>query len=118
MVRTARYGEQSTAKVISAWARKSSKGTTTYEILLHSDGILTCNCPGWVQRSTRDCKHVKELVYVAGEILSSRRSPIFEKEEYAPSYQGGERFVPKPAKPVKPAVGVGRLIEREDEGDN
>jgi len=107
---TARYGEQSTAKVISAWARKSSSGTTTYEIQLHEDGVLSCNCPAWVLRKTRDCKHVKELVYVAGEIMSGRRNPIWEQEEHVSS------FTPPPlSRKASQKMGVGRLIERVEE---
>ena len=75
----ARYGEQSVAKVISAWPFRSSSGTTTYETQLHNDGILTCNCPGWVQRRSRDCKHVKEKVDEAQQILDGRKSPVFER---------------------------------------
>jgi hypothetical protein len=31
-----------------------------YIVMLHSDGKLTCDCPGWVFHATRTCKHVKE----------------------------------------------------------
>lgn len=70
--------------VIYAWAEPSSHGTTTYEILLHADGSLSCNCPGWVfQRpgKPRGCKHTKAYTsearrlhhrYLAGEPLPSR----------------------------------------------
>lgn len=75
----ARYGEQSRERVISAWPFKSSSGTTIYEVQLHSDGILSCNCPGWVVRRTRDCTHVKRKVSEAQLILDGKKSPVFEK---------------------------------------
>jgi len=77
----AKYGLQSTEKVISAWPFASSSGTTTYETQLHADGVLSCNCPGWVQRKSRDCKHVKWFLHDAQEILDGKQKPIFVRQD-------------------------------------
>lgn len=77
MEREATYGTQSRERIIAAWPRLSSAGTTTYEIQLHSDGVLTCDCPGWVRRATRDCKHVKELKAEATRVLRGQSAPRF-----------------------------------------
>ena len=56
----ARYGEQSKNPVLKIWTRGSASNPDKppYEIQLHNDGILTCNCRGWVNRASRDCRHV------------------------------------------------------------
>lgn len=80
----ATYGKPSKAKVISAWPFLSSAGTTTYETQLHEDGVLTCNCPGWVRHvlnGQRGCKHVRGILPIASEIMSSLRKPEFIKSE-------------------------------------
>jgi len=95
---SAQYGIQSVAPVISAWPELSSKGTTTYEIQLHSDGVLTCNCPGWVSRKTRDCKHVKNYQSKATMILRGQRTPEFvasQKFSGAPQVKIVEKVVEK-----------------------
>jgi hypothetical protein len=49
-------------ELVYAWAEPSSRGTTTYEVTLWSDGGLTCNCPGWVFKragAERECKHTR-----------------------------------------------------------
>jgi len=87
----ARYGEPSTAPVISAWAKPSSSGTTVYETQLHSDGMITCNCPGWCMKKKdkdtgeplpRTCTHIngkKGVFQVADEIMAGKRPRVFEK---------------------------------------
>ena len=82
----ATYGDPSTVRAISAWPFDSSKGTTTYETQLHADGILTCNCPGWCSHldkktGKRSCRHVKEKVYEAQQILDGKRQPIFARQD-------------------------------------
>jgi hypothetical protein len=78
----ATYGKMSKEKVISAWPFLSSAGTTTYETQLHEDGVLTCNCPGWVRHvvnGKRACKHVREVFSVASLIMDGVRQPEFIK---------------------------------------
>jgi|GEM_PF-6471043 len=106
MVTKASYGVQSTAKVISAWPRLSSKGTTTYEIQLHADGVLTCNCPGWVTRRTRDCKHVKDLLFKAQSIIRGDAPAEFEHTTL---------YVPKTKTQILPANKRGRFIQVMEE---
>jgi len=82
----AHFGESSNQRVISAWPFKSSQGTTTYETVLHDDGVLTCNCPGWTRAinkvtGLRGCKHVKEMVARADLIMSGSRKPEFVKSD-------------------------------------
>lgn len=60
------------AVVIAAWPRVSSAGTTTYEIILKSNGQLSCNCPGWTfarKGQERNCKHTRELRQAADGVL-------------------------------------------------
>ncbi len=131
MRKVARYGEMSTAEVISAWPYKSSKGTTTYEIQLHSDGLLTCNCPGWVNRKSRDCHHVKEKVFESQQILDGKKPRVFDY--YAPGGRlqsawgeaGDDPYVQEEEKKklrqkvdqirskLSTTPAVGRVIERE-----
>lgn len=82
---TACYGFQSKEEIISAWPFSSSSGTTVYEVQLHSDGVLTCNCPGWVNHPSRACKHVKEKLEEAELIFTSKKPPVFEK--FKPSFK-------------------------------
>lgn len=35
---------------------RSSSGPKSYEVILGGDGVMYCNCPGWVNRKT--CKHL------------------------------------------------------------
>jgi hypothetical protein len=50
------------AETLKAWAEVSSSGVTTYEIVLRTDGSMSCDCPGWVfsrRGQPRSCKHVR-----------------------------------------------------------
>ena len=78
----ARFGGSSNGSIISAWPFRSSQGTTTYETVLHNDGVLTCNCPGWTRAinkvtGLRGCKHVKEVLAKADLIMNGKRAPEF-----------------------------------------
>ena len=115
MKKLARYGEPSREKVISAWAFPSSAGTTIYEIQLHEDGILTCNCPGWVilrmGKDKRECKHVKEVLYEAQQILDGvRPRNISGPVPLNPGITLGKKSKTKTI-----PTGTGRVIEREIE---
>jgi hypothetical protein len=49
-------------EVLKAWAESSSNGVTTYEVLVRTDGSMSCDCPGWVycrRGQPRSCKHVR-----------------------------------------------------------
>lgn len=73
-------------KAISAWHRLSSKGTTSYEIILWENGELSCNCPGWIyprDPNRRDCKHTKELKIQAFEIFKGKSPKVFEEDRSA-----------------------------------
>jgi hypothetical protein len=89
-MKTATYGEPSTAKVISAWGTRSSSGTTKYETQLHSDGMMTCNCPGWCMKKKdkhtgeplpRVCGHIKDHLYGAHDIMAGRSAPEYIDED-------------------------------------
>lgn len=62
--------------IVYAWATPSSHGTTTYETILHFDGTLSCNCPGWTFKrgDTRGCKHTKLYASDAEAILTRLRA--------------------------------------------
>lgn len=65
--------------VVHAWAEPSSRGTTTYECLLYSDGGFSCNCPGWTFKKKgeeRACKHTRSHAYEANAILSGNAKAI------------------------------------------
>lgn len=84
-MKEATIGSQSREKVISAWPFKSSAGTTTYETQLHSDGVITCNCPGWVRNvkadGHRECKHCREVKAEANAIVRGLKSPVFKNND-------------------------------------
>ena len=84
----ARTGEPSTATIISAWGTPSSSGTTVYETQLHSDGWMTCNCPGWCMKKKdkhtgeplpRTCSHIRSKLPLAQAILDGRSPKVFDK---------------------------------------
>jgi hypothetical protein len=69
-------------KVISAWAFNSSAGTTVYEVQLHEDGNLTCNCPAWIfNKKNRNCKHTNSLVGTAEKIIKKQTEPIWQGKD-------------------------------------
>jgi len=50
--------------VIAAWAFPSSSGSTIYETTLDDQGILSCNCPGFIFKKKgqeRSCKHTRRI---------------------------------------------------------
>ncbi len=50
--------------IVAAWAFPSSSGSTTYETTLDDDGILSCNCPGFIFKKKgqeRSCKHTRQI---------------------------------------------------------
>ncbi len=70
----ATFGEQSTNRTITQWHRASQSNPSArpYEIQLHDDGILTCNCRGWTNKKDgqpRSCRHVRELLAEAQRYL-------------------------------------------------
>jgi len=67
--------------VISAWAFSSSAGTTVYETQLHADGLLTCNCPGWIMHSNRICKHTKGVSDLASSIFQKHSDPVWQQKD-------------------------------------
>jgi hypothetical protein len=75
--RIASYGKMSRLPIPHAWKRQSkSNPSKSYIIQLHQDGILTCDCQGWINRASRDCTHVKELLGEAQMLLE-----IFDQEQ-------------------------------------
>ncbi len=75
----ATFGEQSTNRTLTTWYRASQTNPDArpYEIQLHDDGILTCNCRGWTNKKDyqpRSCRHVRELLADAQRYLDSRVS--------------------------------------------
>lgn len=119
----ARYGEQSRNRVIFRWHRASAShpDNPPYEIQLHDDGILTCNCNGWCRKATRDCRHVKDLLHEAQILLDGRASgaemgrtpPSMERErlEKAREKIMEERAFPAGRKVVPKKEKAGRYIE-------
>lgn len=85
----------SRGEAVSAWKRLSSKGTTTYEVVLWQNGELTCNCPGWIipKNGVRSCKHTRELNDTAKMISKGKAPKVFEQADYS-----GFQNVPKPTK--------------------
>jgi hypothetical protein len=50
--------------ILQAWASPSSRGVTTYQTVLYTDGSSSCDCPGWVyyrRHGERTCKHIRGL---------------------------------------------------------
>jgi hypothetical protein len=45
--------------IAKTWWFKSSSGSDVYETLQYTDGSTSCNCPGWVRRPQRSCKHTR-----------------------------------------------------------
>ena len=75
----ATFGEQTTNRTLTTWYRasQSNPDRRPYEIQLHDDGILTCNCRGWTTKKDgqpRSCRHVRELLTDAQRYLDSRAS--------------------------------------------
>ena len=79
----ASYGKMSRLPVLHAWKRESkSNPSKSYVVQLHQDGVLTCNCKGWINRASRDCAHVKELLGEAQillDYLDQEQSEEFDK---------------------------------------
>ncbi len=88
----ATFGEQSTNRTLTTWYRNSQTNPDArpYEIQLHDDGILTCNCRGWTNKKDyqpRSCRHVRELLTEAQRYLDRAsmgpRGVLGESEERA-----------------------------------
>ena len=47
--------------VNKVWAFPSSHGATVYEAIMREDGTISCDCPGWVYRRERECKHTRMI---------------------------------------------------------
>lgn len=67
-----RYGDQSREPIVRSFFKNS------HEIALHSDGILTCDCQGWIYKrkgSDRECVHVREVYgELAGKSIPEKTS--------------------------------------------
>lgn len=70
---TARYGNglMSRSTILKRWSVPSnSNPSKSYEVQLHDDGILTCNCRGWINHSNRVCHHVRDKHSAAQTFLT------------------------------------------------
>ena len=51
--------------VAKVWNFASSSGRGSYEMLLFTNGSVSCNCPGWTRRvdahGNRSCKHTRSF---------------------------------------------------------
>lgn len=76
-------GTQGTQRAIAAWSFPSSGGSTVYEVLLYDDGVLSCNCPGWVycRKGERGCKHTRSI--------EDRDIPIMVANGFSAAQYGG-----------------------------
>jgi len=76
----ASYGKMSRLPILHAWKRQSRRDPSKlYAVQLHQDGVLTCNCKGWINRASRDCRHVKELLEEAQMLLDYLDQEQLEK---------------------------------------
>jgi hypothetical protein len=51
-------------QVVRTWTFRSGSSTSVYEVIMYSDGSLSCDCKGWTikrQDRERTCKHVREV---------------------------------------------------------
>jgi iron only hydrogenase large subunit-like protein len=119
-MKEATIGTQSRAKVISAWPFESSSGTTTYETQLHEDGVITCNCPGWVNRidketGLRSCKHCREVKYDSSRILSGQKPAVFKNTNPKVRYKTVEVekkvYVNSPPKVIEKVIE--KIVEKQ-----
>lgn len=70
----ARFGEMSRNRVLKTWytPSRSTPNNPPYETQLHDDGILTCNCRGWINHPERICTHVRSYLGEAQRFLDGR----------------------------------------------
>lgn len=64
-----RYGEQSREPIVQSFF------INNHEIALHKDGVLTCDCQGWIYKRAgvqRECRHVREIY---GELKHKETPP-------------------------------------------
>jgi hypothetical protein len=76
-------------EVISAWSEPNSKFTTVYTVQLRADGVISCDCPGWVNMASKDkitgekvraCTHCRNHLNEAQEILDGKRPREFRQD--------------------------------------
>lgn len=63
------YGEQSREPIVQSFVKNGHK------IALHKDGVLSCDCKGWIFKRAgvnRECRHVRE---VYGELKHKATPP-------------------------------------------
>lgn len=88
------------------WAFESSSGSKIYHTILHTDGAVSCDCPGWTRRvapdGSRSCKHTRavdmgtadmECVGTPVDYSEKLESPAPKKEEKVDS--SSESDLPK-----------------------
>jgi hypothetical protein len=64
--------------VMAAWAFPSSSGSTTYETVLDEEGMLSCNCPGFIFKKkgqARGCKHTRQIEPYTARVLARTLTP-------------------------------------------
>jgi hypothetical protein len=96
---TARYGEMSRNPVLKRWhVPSNSRPGHYYEIQLHDDGVLTCNCRGWINHANRVCIHVREKVseanaFLSGQQIVQQQTNYLDKEHKLDKF--AQQVVPK-----------------------
>lgn len=57
-------------EIIEWWYFKSSSSDNRYETIRRASGTISCDCPGWTRRvskdGTRTCKHIREVIAFNG----------------------------------------------------
>jgi hypothetical protein len=99
--------------IAKAWTFDSSSGTAKYQTLQYSDGYVSCDCRGWINRcapdGTRSCKHTRMVdMGNANTIYDDAPAPL-AKATKTWAAEPGEYKVK--AKPVEITGTIARKIE-------
>ena len=84
----------------SSWRYPSSSSDKVYTVQRRVDGLVSCDCPGWVVKRAgrpRSCKHTKQVVVALGLPVDARDDGEFVG-------QGGAVATPAPAPRPEPAA--------------
>jgi hypothetical protein len=91
--RSVRAGKKGYGDPVYTWAFRSSQTRggqiITYETRLEEDGVIRCNCPGWIfckgEPAEKICKHKTAIAHEAPGILASFRRgeelPVYNVEQ-------------------------------------
>lgn len=106
--------ESARGSVIQAWEMVSEHRATQYETILHTNGDVTCNCPGWIyarKGQPRTCKHTQRIEDEAGRLFRAYQNGEIKVQAQTEEPAPKPKFTPRTSDRYPQPVAVAGMLK-------